>query len=715
MKKPELLAPAGNFQIGIAALESGADAIYVGLKSFSARKSATNVDLQELLRLKNYAVNHDKKIYVTLNTIIKEDEYLSMASVLRDLSDAEVDSIIIQDIGLLKFIKSNFPKLVIHASTQMAIHNIAGVELMQKLGVKRVVLSRELTLDEIATIKKNVPEVELEVFIHGALCYSFSGMCLASGLILNRSGNRGECAQICRSYFNQKEQQKYFFSCNDLCVGSDVLKLRDIGVTSLKIEGRMKSKEYVQKTITLYRKILDEQNLKKEEYQELLDQSALTFARKRTFGYLGNKSGDALINNEYPGHLGISAGKVCGIKGAKTDIELTYPVKVFDTIMFLRDNPEVVRHTILKLYNFHGKEIRSARAGEIVQVELQREGEVARGNQVFITQAGNCSTGSVDYKKYPMFKKKIDCDLVINETTITLRCEEFVYEKKDLALTKSREERSFVEVFQSYLDQSAELTYQLFIKNFINQSGMENIFLPPSVIKKIKNEIYSEFSNYISNKHEVYQFAMDGLEQIVQEEIRSWVAKRANLNPRQGDIPFAFLDDITSFTLAQKDNFVFIPMMPILPIDEEIYFRAIAQCVSEHPDFIFQLGINNLSHLKVTTYLSGQKNVSYFLDIFTYVASKSALAFYKEQLSDILFSYNWVEDGAMVECGLDCLIKVSDKSSLPIFVSRGCYNKHNIFGGDCPNSCPKFFTNEISNGKRKYVVKVRECLTFVFC
>jgi putative protease len=234
MKKPELLAPAGSFLAAYHALEAGADGIYLGLKDFSARKAAQNFSREQLRRIRRLAADRGRRIHVTLNTVIREAELESLRDTLAWLEALEVDAVIVQDLGVCEMIARLFPRLVMHASTQMAVHDERGLRAARELGVRRVILPRELPLQRIRLLRERVPDVELEVFIHGALCYSFSGVCLASWALTGRSGNKGDCAQICRSSFTggraaaaggEQECGGHLFSCRDLFLGRDVLAL----------------------------------------------------------------------------------------------------------------------------------------------------------------------------------------------------------------------------------------------------------------------------------------------------------------------------------------------------------------------------------------------------------------------------------------------------------------------------------------------------------
>lgn len=207
MKKVELLAPAGGFEELIAAIKAGADSVYVGAKEFSARAYAKNFSEDELKKAIDFCHERGKKIYLAINTLIYNDEMRKALKLLEFAYKEGIDAVIVQDIGLLFIMINEFPDLPIYASTQMTVHNLAQVKFLEGLGVKRVILSRELSIDEIKNIRQQ-SSIELEVFVHGALCVSYSGQCLFSSIIFKRSGNRGQCAQPCRLYYKLLDKEK---------------------------------------------------------------------------------------------------------------------------------------------------------------------------------------------------------------------------------------------------------------------------------------------------------------------------------------------------------------------------------------------------------------------------------------------------------------------------------------------------------------------------
>ena len=258
--KIELLAPAGTKEAFVAAVQNGADAVYLGAKSFSARAGATNFDNDALVEAVKYAHMRGVKVFVTLNTLIKQsemDDALKMAEFLYNIG---VDAIIIQDLGLASLIMHALPDVRLHASTQMTIHSVSGAKKLEELGFKRVVLARELSYEQIKQIKEQT-SLELEIFVHGAICNSYSGQCLFSSYLGGRSGNRGRCAQPCRLPYELKNGQTslkkgYLLSPKDMCLLSHMDKIKELGIDSLKIEGRLKRPEYVATVTRIYKKYL---------------------------------------------------------------------------------------------------------------------------------------------------------------------------------------------------------------------------------------------------------------------------------------------------------------------------------------------------------------------------------------------------------------------------------------------------------------------------
>lgn len=287
--KPELLLPAGNIESFYAALEGGADAIYIGLQDFNARQRAKNFSLQQLPAMVSLAKKKNVKLYVALNIVIKNEELPAIYLILHQIQQAGIDAVIIQDLGVLFLLNKYFPKLKVHASTQMAVHNSTGVLFAHKSGIDRVVLARELTFSEIEEIRRKT-KTELEIFVHGALCYSFSGLCLFSSYLGGMSANRGACKQPCRRLYTVKEDQKYIFNLKDNELIDLLPRISEVGINSIKIEGRLKPADYVYTIAQAYRTMLDNPGKLKEAKQIL----KRDISREKTSYFLGGKTSDAV-------------------------------------------------------------------------------------------------------------------------------------------------------------------------------------------------------------------------------------------------------------------------------------------------------------------------------------------------------------------------------------------------------------------------------------
>lgn len=323
MSKVELLAPVGDWNCLKAAVQNGADAVYFGVNQFNARMYATNFNVDDMKQVIKYCKLRNVKTNLTLNTLLKNSEFNDAINLVKEAYESGIDSIIVQDLGLAKYLIDNFPYMQVHASTQMTVHNLQGVLRLEKLGFDRVVLSRELSCEEIEYICKNC-NVEIETFIHGALCICYSGQCLFSSIVGGRSGNRGKCAGPCRlpyeliSKSNSTNETKiidkgYLLSTKDLCGIAYLPRLIQAGVKCFKIEGRMKSPEYVATVTRIYRKYIDmflnsnEFNVDEKDINDLMQ----VFNRGGfSNGHLDSKYNKELVFSEKPSNMGIYLGTI---------------------------------------------------------------------------------------------------------------------------------------------------------------------------------------------------------------------------------------------------------------------------------------------------------------------------------------------------------------------------------------------------------------------
>ncbi|MSN26007.1 MAG: U32 family peptidase [Geobacter sp.] len=367
--KPELLAPAGSLESFFAAMEKGADAVYAGLQDFSARARARNFTLKQMERMLAYAHANDRRVYVTLNTLVKEKELPQLVDTLAALAGMRVDGVILQDLAVARLIRNHFPSIPLHASTQMTIHNTPGLKMLEQLGFQRAVVARELAVDEIATIAAATP-VEIECFVHGALCFSISGQCFFSSLLGGHSGNRGRCAQPCRRLYNHRGKEGHYFSTSDLSAIDLLPDLIKAGVKSLKIEGRMKSAEYVASVVEAYRTVLDApEGSQKQALSSAKEILKYSFGRTPTKGFLASQQPDDIANPWQKGGTGRYIGQIKGIKGKRLTFETRDALHVGDR---LRAQPKSdmagQAWTVRELY-FNRRKVMEVKAGSMVEVD----------------------------------------------------------------------------------------------------------------------------------------------------------------------------------------------------------------------------------------------------------------------------------------------------------------------------------------------------------
>lgn len=421
----ELLSPVGDFECLKAAVQNGADAVYFGASSFSARAFASNFDDANLKKAITYAKVRGVKTNLTLNTLLKNDELPSAIALAEKAYSYGIDAIIVQDLGLARFLIKKFPDLAIHASTQLSVHNLEGVLKLQKLGFSRVVLSRELSLEEIEYICKN-SDVEIEVFVHGALCISYSGQCLFSSMIGGRSGNRGKCAQPCRLPYelisNDNTFDKGFLlSPRDLC-GLDFLpQLVKAGVTCLKIEGRMKTPEYVATVTKIYRKYLtlaenpatiNNYTISQEDNQALLQ----VFNRGGfSSGHLTSTGNKDLIYPEKSNNMGIFLGTVANFNSNKGHIDFTTnaTLSVGDKIAIENNRHETSLYTVSELM-IKNQNIPQSNPGDKIRIGRMK-GKIFVGNKIYKMSDKSLTASAISSLENETRKTNLSCKMVVHE------------------------------------------------------------------------------------------------------------------------------------------------------------------------------------------------------------------------------------------------------------------------------------------------------------
>lgn len=392
MRKIEILAPAGSYESMKAAVNASCDAVYIGGSKFGARAFANNLEEETMLRSIDYLHLHDKRIYMTVNTLLKEEELKGeLYQYLKPYYEAGLDAAIVQDVGAAKFIHEQFPDLPIHASTQMTITSAYGANLLKEYGINRLVPARELTLEEIKTMRKQT-DLEIECFVHGALCYCYSGQCLLSSMIGGRSGNRGRCAQPCRMPYTLETNGKtgYFLSPKDICTLELIPDMIEAGIDSFKIEGRMKRPEYTALCSYLYGKYTDLYLEKgREGFERFLTDSSKEFKDdKRALadsynrggfcsGYYKNYHGKVMMSMKRPNHYGVFVGTVKEVNGNRAKIKLSENIQRQDVLEF-RDEKERA------VYDYTVGE--DSFANDFVVAKFKHGSYVKPGNKVYRTK-----------------------------------------------------------------------------------------------------------------------------------------------------------------------------------------------------------------------------------------------------------------------------------------------------------------------------------------
>ncbi|OQY35621.1 MAG: hypothetical protein B6241_00055 [Spirochaetaceae bacterium 4572_59] len=713
MNRTELLAPGGSFESSLAALENGADAVYCGLQTFSARKAAKNLSIDQLSRLRKWTLDRDKKIYLAINTIIKDSEFPQLINLLNAVSELSPDGLIVQDPGLIKIAKDHFPHLELHASTQMSVHNSWGIKALEDAGFTRIVLPRELTIQEISKLHEKYPHIELEVFIHGAQCYSFSGMCLASGLLLNRSGNRGDCGQICRTWFKHSGERGYFFSCNDLCAGPEVLRIADAGVSSLKIEGRMKSPAYAAAVSRYYRHILDRKD--PDALPELEKDLRIAYSRKPVKGHLFCQKGEDMINMDYPSHLGIPAGKVVNSYGNKITLKSSVTLHRRDGLMFFDRKKQAVHFAL----SFTDKR-NSSIAGEISIYSAEKSPAV--GTIIYKVQSHNHHWKEIKAESFQKYKRALKADILIAPDKMTVSIPSWDFQHDFEIQTEAAQGQSILqEKLRLEMAKSGVFDFVIDTLYFPDATRTgKDLFLVPSRIKKIRQELYRLLQDQILKKQEEKKtFIVESLEKEWQIFLRTTDAEklpsRRSWAPLNTELPYLtdFAHRENQAKPGSRGKDFFIPLSPLqLPEKEEDFLTMIRKFSKDTETRIF--GLNNWGHIGLFR-MKEFRNNSYIIDTGLLAANRASLLFFSTLLpGKFIGCYGWVEASTeeLTE-GMSVIgSKKEEKMDLPLFISRNCFKKHSLHQS-CKN-CSRSERYSLEQNGKNYTVLVQDCISWVF-
>ena len=679
---PELAIPAGSLQCALYAFKGGADAVYFGLKNFSARKGAVNFSFEDVRKIKAYCLAENRKFYVTLNTLVSDSEMSEVIPLLRQLEYLQPDGVIVQDLGIAKVMREHFPSLPLHGSTQLAVHTIDGVKQLYELGFSRVVLSRELSFEEIKAIREACPEVELKVFIHGALCYGFSGLCMASQFITgdghcscsSRSANRGSCAQICRTWFhcNETDTDSWLFSMKDLCLGENVRRFAEIGIDSLKVEGRMKGPDYVYWCARYYRLILDGHDENEQEVQWAKEAMQISFSRDTTdyffnTGKAGSTGSSNMVCAEDPGHKGVQVGTIDKVlPNGKAVVRFTRPVAIRDGLK--------VQGVGFSLRTIEGGKsfISGNEVATINFPSSEFEKRPGFGTPVYCVSRHNLNMGLLN-ENIPLYKKPVALDIGITESGIKIGDRTF---PADIQQAKSQSdiEQIFTKVFEA----SDKSLFTLGKLSVNNNSGFDNPFIPMSVLKQIRRDYYAE------------------LDEKFEKTLSTPLPVEDNHNFHNQSLPprmdLGLWDKVT--TIEGKD---YLPLSPLM-FNEGEYLEQLDSRIAENPKLI--IGLNNIAQI---LWAKKHPGLQFFADVFLYTQNTLAFESLKSQLPNLIGSYE-LDRGTVFNY-------TGDDYTPPVFISRVCL-RHNGLNLPC-NGCSKDNTFHLRQNGKHYKAVCRNCITIV--
>ena len=650
--RTELSLPAGSLQCALRAFDGGADSVYLGMKSFSARKGAVNFSFENLRKLKALCLEKNKKFYITLNTLVTDSAMTEVEKLLRQLDYLAPDGIIVQDLGIAQLIKEKHPALPLHGSTQLAVHTVEGVRQLKALGFTRAVLARELSLEEIKTIRKECPDIELKVFIHGAMCFGFSGLCMASEVLTGRSANCGECSQICRSWFScDGHTEKFYpFSMKDMCVGHGILKLQEAGVDSVKIEGRMKGPDYVYHCARYYRMILD--GVPEGDSALLAEEEAMktAFSRVCTEGFLktgtsGNRESESLTCPSWPTHIGVETGIIQKVMKNRAEIRFTRPAALRDGLLVL-SRGQSAGFALSGLEN--GRSFVSA--GQTATVDFPSSAfdrPPVQGTPVMCTSRHNANLPLLN-ENIAMYRKETDIDITIEDNGITINGRQW---QADVQVSKSQSDMA--QILEKTFRSSGESLFTCGKLTCKNLSSCAMPFIPLSQLKQIRREFYAsldrEFEEHCSE-----------------------------------DVVFPSLG-IPEMDSSKPEILHLEPLM----FNEKEYFASLDRILEQKPDTLF--GLNNIAQL---SWAEKHPQARVFADFFLYVKNTKAW----ELLNNCVH--------------MEGRISHIDSRDVPLFVSRVCL-RHSSLGLPC-KGCSRNNTYTLRQNGKTFRAVCRNCITTVF-
>lgn len=692
----ELLSPAGSIDAAYAAFYYGADAVYLGLRLFSARADAVNFSPGDLDEITAYAHTKGKKVYVALNTLLQENELQKLIEQLEICVKCKVDALIVQDLGVARVVRQNYPQLALHASTQMAVHHLAGVLALKKLGFTRAVLARELTLKEILNIKEKSP-LEIEVFIHGALCYSYSGLCAFSSLTTGRSANRGRCVYACRRLYRRGNENSHLFSMKDLALETDILHLKGL---SLKIEGRKKNALYVAAVTDYYRRIL---NTGKAD-AHLSDNLKQIFARPWTKLHFHGKNKN-VTEPEFISHRGLKIGIAEDVADGKLIFHPSHNIERYDGIQLdLHGFEKPFGFSAESLYSAGNQPVFKITAGQKAFVKLPpKTPPIPKGTAVYLASSSAVKGG------YPFLKPKkgvyknqmpVAVDVYIDKTGVSFVSGETGVSKTEKLAPAQNPARTESAVCLAF-EKTHDTPFKVQNLSIHNPDGL---FVPVSLLNKLRRQLFEQLTETAKAASPlplppVYMHP-DAFESkwLLKTDSIS-LLKEVNLSPFEEIICV-----LSSDTAPEK--LAFLPKdkirLSLPPINRKETLKPVIQKMLKSGFLKWQIGniggFGLLPHgLDITTDDTlFVMNTQSLAQIFELGAKRAALCVEdtKENIAKLLRA--------------DCRTELVVYQDTPLFLSAGCVRKNS-----CANCSPKREETEISDNSGSYRVISENCSTAV--
>ena len=672
----ELALPSGDLQTALIAFKNGADGVYFGMRSFSARKGATNFSFEDLAIIRKYALENNKKIYITVNTLIADNNLDKVYALLAKIDFYGCDGIICQDLGVASLIKNCFPRLPLHGSTQLAVHTIEGVKVLQSYGFERVVLSRELSLEEIRKIRIACPDVELKVFIHGALCFGFSGLCMASYQSCNRSANGGACAQICRNYFtlDGTTDSKYYFSMTDLNAGQLIKQLDEMGIDSAKIEGRMKSKEYVASLTRYYRNILDDRDTIEDE-----EEVKTNFSRTFSTGYFEyKKDRPSLIDSEYSSHRGLLIGDVLYQNDDSIGIRSEYNLHPYDGIcIFVPTASGRFVPFAFSLLQFH-------KDGGYYSISIPETRYNLTGLRVYKT-SDSASHEKEIHDRLGKYQRPVDITFTIEKDRLIAQWEDVKIEK-EFKTEEAKQKQALHDNLQKIFSEGGEGRFTLNTLKFNNNSEVSNPFLPLSVIKEMRRCFYEEINRL----------------PLMVKPLPKIKSKETPLLPNRSLLSTTYPWNLEG---VEVEGFTYYTLPPVT-FNEEKLFKTVEDKLKTTINN--RIGLNNIGQLN---FALKHPEYEYFIDIYLFLSNRYAASFFTTILPNLVGGYLYPEF-VNYEEPWPFTPTLCNDYKLPIFISRACF-RHDSLSLSC-KGCPQKSEFTITNQDNSYQVLVKDCLTVVY-